>query len=30
MGLFFVGMSVIFIGGLIVWYVINKWVLKDD
>ena len=30
MGLFFVGMGVIFIGGLIVWYVINNWVLKDD
>ena len=30
MGLFFVGMGVIFIGALIVWYVINNWVLKDD
>jgi hypothetical protein len=29
-GLFFVGMGVIFIGALIVWYVINNWVLKDD
>jgi len=30
MGLFFVGMGAVFIGGLIVWYVINNWVLKDD
>jgi hypothetical protein len=29
-GLFFVGMGAVFIGALIVWYVINKWVLKDD
>jgi hypothetical protein len=30
MGLFFVGMGAVFIGALIVWYVINNWVLKDD
>jgi hypothetical protein len=29
-GLFFVGMGAVFIGALIVWYVINNWVLKDD
>ncbi len=29
-GLFFVNIGAVFIGGLIVWYVINKWVLKDD
>jgi hypothetical protein len=29
-GLFFVGMGVILIGALIVWYVINNYVLKDD
>jgi hypothetical protein len=29
-GLFFVGMGAILIGTLIVWYVINNYVLKDD
>mgnify|MGYP001361718858 FL=1 len=29
-GLFFVGMGVILIGALIIWYVINNYVLKDD
>jgi len=29
-GLFFVGMGVTFVGFLIAWYVINRWVLKDD
>jgi hypothetical protein len=29
-GLFFVGMGAILIGALIVWYVINNYVLKDD
>ena len=29
-GLFFVGMGVILIGALIIWYVINNNVLKDD
>ena len=30
MGLFFVGMGVILIGGLITWYIINNYVLNDD
>ena len=29
-GLFFVGMGVILIGALIIWYVINNYVLKDE
>ena len=29
-GLFFVGMSAILIGGLITWYIINNYVLNDD
>ncbi len=29
-GLFFVGMGVTFVGGLIVWYVINNYVVNDD
>ena len=29
-GLCFVGMGVILIGALIIWYVINNYVLKDD
>ena len=29
-GLFFVGMGAILIGGLITWYVINNFVLKKD
>lgn len=29
-GLFFVGMGATFIGALITWWVINKFVLKDD
>ena len=29
-GLFFVGMGGILIGALIIWYVINNYVLKDD
>jgi hypothetical protein len=29
-GLFFVGMGTMLIGALIVWYVINNYVLKDD
>ena len=29
-GLFFLGMGVILVGGLITWYVINNYVLKDD
>ena len=29
-GLFFVGMGVILIGALIIWYVLNNYVLKDD
>jgi len=29
-GLFFVGMGVTFVGFLIAWYIINRWVLKDD
>jgi divalent metal cation (Fe/Co/Zn/Cd) transporter len=29
-GLFFVGIGVTFVGFLIAWYVINRWVLKDD
>ena len=30
MGLFFVGMGVTFVGALIVWYVINNYVVNDD
>ena len=30
MGLFFVGMSATLIGALIVWYVINKFVIKNE
>ena len=29
-GLFFVGMGVTFVGALIVWYVINNYVIKKD
>ena len=29
-GLFFVGMGAILIGGLITWYIINNYVLNDD
>ena len=29
-GLFFVGMGATLIGALIVWFVINKFVVKDD
>ena len=29
-GLFFLGMGVILVGGLITWYVINNYVLKND
>jgi hypothetical protein len=29
-GLFFVGMGATLIGALIVWYVINKYVVKDE
>ena len=29
-GLFFVGMGAIFIGAIITWYVINKFVVKND
>ena len=29
-GLFFLGMGVILVGGLITWYIINNYVLKDD
>jgi len=29
-GLFFVGMGATFIGALIVWYVINKYVVKNE
>ena len=29
-GLFFFGMGATFLGALIVWYVINNYVLKDD
>ena len=29
-GLFFLGMGVILVGGLITWYVINNYVLNDD
>jgi len=29
-GLFFVGMGVTFVGALIVWYVINNYVVNDD
>ena len=29
-GLFFVGMGALLIGGLIAWYIINNYVLKDD
>jgi len=29
-GLFFVGMGATFVGALIVWYVINNYVVKDD
>ena len=30
MGLFFVGMGATLIGALIVWYVINKFVIKNE
>ena len=30
MGLFFVGIGVTFVGALIVWYVINNYVVNDD
>jgi hypothetical protein len=29
-GLFFFGMGATLIGALIVWYVINKYVVKDE
>ena len=29
-GLFFIGMSATLIGALIVWFVINKFVVKDN
>ena len=29
-GLFFVGMGVTFVGALIVWYVINNYVVNDE
>jgi len=29
-GLFFVGMGATLIGALIVWYVINKYVVKNE
>tara|TARA_R100001129_G_scaffold67765_1_gene46143 strand:- start:73 stop:174 length:102 start_codon:yes stop_codon:yes gene_type:complete len=29
-GLFFVGMGVTLIGALIVWYVINNYVIKNE
>ena len=29
-GLFFIGMGATLIGALIVWFVINKFVVKDD
>jgi len=29
-GLFFVGIVVIFFGALIAWYIINNYVLKKD
>ena len=29
-GLFFVGMGATFIGALIVWYVINNYVVKNE
>jgi len=29
-GLFFVGMGATFIGALIVWYVINKFVMNNE
>ena len=29
-GLFFLGMGVILVGGLITWYIINNYVLKND
>ena len=29
-GLFFVGIGVLLVGGLIAWYVINNYVLKDE
>ena len=29
-GLFFVGMGATLIGGLIVWFVINKFVVKNE
>ena len=29
-GVFFVGMGVTFVGALIVWYVINNYVVNDD
>tara|TARA_R100001591_G_scaffold24694_1_gene34790 strand:+ start:451 stop:555 length:105 start_codon:yes stop_codon:yes gene_type:complete len=29
-GLFFIGMGATLIGALIVWWVINNFVLKDD
>tara|TARA_R100001443_G_scaffold27055_1_gene40344 strand:- start:412 stop:513 length:102 start_codon:yes stop_codon:yes gene_type:complete len=29
-GLFFVGMGVTLIGALIVWYVINNYVMKNE
>tara|TARA_R100000664_G_C2640712_1_gene65861 strand:- start:311 stop:418 length:108 start_codon:yes stop_codon:yes gene_type:complete len=29
-GMFFFGMGATFIGALIVWFVINKFVVKDD
>ena len=29
-GLFFVGMGALLIGALITWYIINRYVLKND
>jgi phage shock protein PspC (stress-responsive transcriptional regulator) len=29
-GLFFVGMGVTFVGFLIAWFIINRYVLKND
>ena len=29
-GLFFVGMGVLIVGGLIAWYIINNYVIKKD
>jgi len=29
-GLFFIGMGAILVGGLITWYIINKFVIDKD